>query len=64
MVNIVVYDEEKDDFYVFQDAERADGSYEIPSNELGSESLHAWVFTTSAEGNKCSKSVYLGVLGA
>ena len=63
VVNIVVYDEEKDDFYVFQDAVRADGSYAIPSNELGSESLHAWVFATSAEGNICSKSTYLGVLG-
>lgn len=64
VVNIVLYNSLTDDFFVYQDALREDGSYEIPFNELDSESLHAWVFTSSADGSKTSKSIYLGTMGA
>lgn len=62
VVNIVLYDSETDDFFVYQDALREDGTYSIPFDELNSESLHTWVFASSADGTKSSKSIYMGTL--
>lgn len=60
VVNLVLYNEENDDFFVLQDAVRADGSYSITSEELGGDSFHGWMFVTSADNSLRSKSVYLG----
>lgn len=63
VVNIVMYNESTDDFYVFQDAVRSDGSYLIDFDEVDVESMHTWVFATSADGSLCSKTHYLGLMG-
>lgn|SRR5690606_1763703 len=60
VVNLVLYSEETDDFFVFQDATRADGLYSITSEEMGGGRFHSWIFATSANDAGRSKSTYLG----
>lgn len=62
VVNIVLYEETTDDFFVYQDATRADGSYAVTEEDLGTGDYHLWVFATSTDLSKRSKSVYVGAV--
>lgn len=60
VVNMVFYDTETDDFFIFQDATRAEGSYVLAEEDLPTGAYHLWVFATSADNSKRSKSIYVG----
>lgn len=61
-VYFILYHEEREEFYVFQDVKRADGAYTIKSDDVGTGEFHLWHFTRSKVLKKCSATSYCGVI--
>jgi len=58
VVHIILYHENSQDFFVFQDAVREDGQYVVDPEGLGTGVFHIWIMVISKDGQKRSSSKY------
>jgi len=62
VVHIILYQEEEQDYYVFQDATRIEGSYTIDPEGMGTGEFHVWILVISHDNKKRSNSKYYGTI--
>lgn len=62
VVHIILYQEEEQDYYVFQDATRADGSYAIDPDGMSKGTYQVWTLVISSNRMMRSNTKYLGTI--
>jgi len=61
VVNIIVYNESRQDLFLFDEATRSAGEYSLYADQIGKGRIHIWTFVSTATETEYSNSQYCGV---
>jgi len=61
VINIIVYNESTQDFFLFDEATRGTAEYSLYADQIGKGRIHIWTFVSTAAGTEYSNSQYCGV---